>query len=33
MKSVALVEIRGVAKSYRRGSQVIPVLEDITLSI
>jgi putative ABC transport system ATP-binding protein len=29
----AIVEIRNLHKSYRRGSQVIPVLEDITLSI
>ncbi len=29
----AIVEIRNIHKSYRRGSQVIPVLEDITLSI
>jgi len=28
-----LVEIVNVAKSYRRGSQVVPVLEDITFSI
>ncbi|OXH87455.1 ABC transporter ATP-binding protein, partial [Burkholderia multivorans] len=28
-----LVEISHVAKSYRRGSQVVPVLTDITLDI
>jgi putative ABC transport system ATP-binding protein len=28
-----IVELRGVGKSYRRGSQVIPVLEGISLSI
>lgn len=28
-----MVEIRGVSKSYRRGSQIVPVLEDITLTI
>ncbi len=28
-----LVEIKGLCKSYRRGNQVIPVLEDITLNI
>jgi putative ABC transport system ATP-binding protein len=28
-----IVEIRNLAKSYRRGSQVIPVLEDISLAI
>jgi putative ABC transport system ATP-binding protein len=28
-----LVEIRHLAKSYRRGEQVVPVLEDITLDI
>ncbi|EEE03581.1 ABC transporter ATP-binding protein [Burkholderia multivorans] len=28
-----LVEIRDVAKSYRRGSQIVPVLTDITLDI
>jgi putative ABC transport system ATP-binding protein len=28
-----IVEIRNVYKSYRRGSQVLPVLEDITLNI
>jgi putative ABC transport system ATP-binding protein len=30
---MALVEIEHVAKSYRRGHQVVPVLTDITLSI
>jgi putative ABC transport system ATP-binding protein len=29
----ALVDIRGLSKSYRRGNQVIPVLEDISLAI
>jgi putative ABC transport system ATP-binding protein len=29
----SIVDIRNVSKSYRRGSQVIPVLEDISLSI
>ena len=28
-----VVEIRNIMKSYRRGSQVIPVLEDISLTI
>lgn len=28
-----LVELRGVSKSYRRGTQRVPVLEDITLDI
>jgi putative ABC transport system ATP-binding protein len=28
-----LVEIRQLAKSYRRGDQVVPVLDDITLNI
>jgi putative ABC transport system ATP-binding protein len=28
-----IVEIRNIAKSYRRGSQIIPVLNDITLDI
>jgi putative ABC transport system ATP-binding protein len=28
-----IVDIRRISKSYRRGSQVIPVLEDISLSI
>jgi putative ABC transport system ATP-binding protein len=28
-----LVRIRGLAKSYRRGDQVVPVLSDITLDI
>lgn len=30
---IPLVDIRGVAKSYRRGGQVVPVLEDISLTI
>jgi len=29
----ALVELRDIGKSYRRGSQIIPVLEGISLSI
>src|SRR5689334_2002272 len=29
----AIVEIRNLSKSYRRGAQVIPVLEDITFAI
>jgi putative ABC transport system ATP-binding protein len=29
----AIVDIRNISKSYRRGSQIIPVLEDISLSI
>jgi putative ABC transport system ATP-binding protein len=29
----AIVDIRNISKSYRRGNQVIPVLEDISLSI
>src|SRR5512134_2474454 len=28
-----IVDIRNISKSYRRGSQVIPVLEDISLAI
>jgi putative ABC transport system ATP-binding protein len=28
-----LVEIRGLAKSYRRGDQVVPVLSDVNLAI
>ncbi len=28
-----IVEIRNIFKSYRRGSQIVPVLEDITLDI
>jgi putative ABC transport system ATP-binding protein len=28
-----IVDIRNISKSYRRGSQVIPVLEDISLTI
>jgi putative ABC transport system ATP-binding protein len=31
--SAPLVEIRGLAKSYRRGGQVVPVLSDINLAI
>jgi putative ABC transport system ATP-binding protein len=33
MNSDPLVDIKGVAKSYHRGSQTVPVLEDITFSI
>jgi putative ABC transport system ATP-binding protein len=33
MYSDPLVDIKGVAKSYYRGSQTVPVLEDITFSI
>lgn len=37
MKSVPvvspLVELRGVSKSYRRGSQLVPVLDDLTFEI
>ncbi|GAM07997.1 putative ABC transporter ATP-binding protein YvrO [Geobacter sp. OR-1] len=33
MDSEPLVRITGVAKSYRRGSQLVPVLEDITFAI
>src|SRR5438309_6074968 len=29
----AIVEIRNLSKSYRRGGQVVPVLTDITLTI
>jgi putative ABC transport system ATP-binding protein len=29
----AIVEIRNLSKSYRRGNQIIPVLEDISFSI
>lgn len=32
-EKMPLVEIKGLCKSYRRGNQVIPVLEDITLNI
>jgi putative ABC transport system ATP-binding protein len=32
-ESSVIVDIRDITKSYRRGSQVIPVLEAITLSI
>src|SRR5512139_1214942 len=28
-----IVEIRNIFKSYRRGSQIVPVLEDITFDI
>ncbi len=30
---LAIVQIRNLSKSYRRGSQIIPVLEDITFDI
>ncbi|MDR5753129.1 MULTISPECIES: ABC transporter ATP-binding protein [unclassified Caballeronia] len=33
MRTTPLVEIRHVAKSYRRGVQTVPVLTDITLEI
>jgi putative ABC transport system ATP-binding protein len=33
MSTTPLVEIRHVAKSYRRGVQLVPVLTDITLEI
>jgi putative ABC transport system ATP-binding protein len=33
MSAAALVDIRHISKSYRRGSQIIPVLEDISLTI
>jgi putative ABC transport system ATP-binding protein len=33
MPATPLVEIRHVAKSYRRGAQTVPVLTDITLDI
>ena len=33
MEERLLVEIENVAKSYRRGNQVVPVLEDISFSI
>jgi putative ABC transport system ATP-binding protein len=33
MNTAPLVRISGVSKSYRRGNQVIPVLEDITFDI
>lgn len=33
MGNEAIVSIRGLAKSYRRGDQVIPVLQDITFDI
>src|SRR6188472_2612844 len=28
-----IIEIRNLAKSYRRGAQIVPVLSDITLDI
>jgi putative ABC transport system ATP-binding protein len=31
--ATVIVDIRNISKSYRRGSQVIPVLEDISLTI
>ena len=33
MSDRALVEIRNLSKSYRRGGQIVPVLSDITLDI
>lgn len=33
MRNEAIVSIRDLAKSYRRGDQVIPVLQDITFDI
>jgi putative ABC transport system ATP-binding protein len=33
MTSRPIVEIRHLSKSYRRGGQIVPVLEDITLDI
>jgi putative ABC transport system ATP-binding protein len=33
MSAAALVDIRHISKSYRRGSQIIPVLEDLSLTI
>src|SRR5688572_21795667 len=33
MADQPIVEIRNLSKSYRRGGQVVPVLEDITLDI
>ncbi len=33
MKNIPIVEIRNLSKGYRRGSQVVPVLEDLTLDI
>src|SRR5919112_1841238 len=33
MADQPIVEIRNLAKSYRRGGQVVPVLSDITLDI
>ena len=33
LRAPFLVEIRGLAKSYRRGDQVVPVLSDIDLAI
>ncbi len=32
-KKPLIVEIKNLSKSYRRGSQIIPVLEDINLDI
>jgi putative ABC transport system ATP-binding protein len=31
--TATIVELRNISKSYRRGSQVIPVLEDISLEV
>ena len=33
MASQPIVEIRNLSKSYRRGAQIVPVLDDITLDI
>ena len=33
MSAAPLVDIRNLSKSYRRGGQVVPVLDDITLQI
>ena len=33
MSAAALVDIRHISKSYRRGNQIIPVLEDLSLTI
>jgi len=33
MTAIPIVEIRNLSKSYRRGGQIVPVLNDITLDI
>lgn len=33
MGSTRIVEIRNLYKSYRRGTQILPVLKDISLDI